>query len=84
MASVMIGTHDGTIGIHVWYSLVSGEVWHFSVGKIVFVDQESGVLRPGWKRALARQAIRHGVDFTPYAFWNEELANMADELRGTT
>ena len=58
MASVMIQGDDGKIAVHVWYSIMSGEVWHFSVGKIVFVDQESGILRPGWKRALARQALR--------------------------
>lgn len=82
MASVMIQGDDGKIAVHVWYSIMSGEVWHFSVGKIVFVDQESGILRPGWKRALARQALRRPhIDFGNFAFWTDELAELVDRLR---
>lgn len=83
MASVMIQGDDGKIAVHVYYSIMSGEVWHFSVGKIVFVDQESGVLRPGWKRALVRQALRRPhIDFKDFAFWTEELATGVEDQSG--
>lgn len=82
MASVMIQGDDGKIVVHVWYSIVTGEVLYMQVGKIVFVDKDAGVLMPGWKRALVRQAVRRPhIDFGAFSFWTDELEAMAAQLR---
>lgn len=80
MASYICLEADNTKVVDVYYSIPTGEVLALWIGNTRFVDKEFGVCKPGWKRALAKQALRF-KGLTSKAFWTDELQELLAGMR---
>lgn len=79
MASFIGSAADDAVVVGVHYSIATGEVLSMTVGSICFVDKVRGILKPGWKRAMAKQAFRFPA-MRDLAFWSDDLQGVYDKM----